>query len=833
MVDKIFNALDSAVAWLCQVIYQLIAYLYRLFYNLGALRIIKNDKIIPIYNRVTLILGLAMLFFVVFQLIQYIIQPDNFTDKEKGFGKVMYRMIISVVLIAFVPNIFDMAFELQNDILQSNIVPKIILGTEDNYDEKWGGYFSASVLQEFYKINPNITDDTCIESNSTHGRDVVNANLTTLKDDGRISALSLCLNETSGDSTEKIIQFDGLLAVLSGALIAWMLTMYCLDLGVRVVQLTYLQIIAPIPIIMYMIPKKDGAFEKWVKQCATTFLDLFIRTAIICFVVLIISTLSSSFNDIKANVSASGQGDTMFTSLLYICLVLGVMTFAKKAGDMLKELFPKGNAASGELGLSTKNRIPEPAKRVAGAGIGLAAAGTLGMARRMYGAGKHALKKDKETRENLNKNYESARASYKKARRNYNNIRNDNTKTAAEKAAAAAQMNSYKKSMNEYKRQLGNERVKTGARFTVALGGGFVAGTLSGAKKGVMSGLTTKGGIGGIKKATDSVISENRKLDDWREDGGTTVGRIISGLEQTVGINPTEIYDRRKEKLEKENTALSKVTEYFGKGKEAIEKDIDDGKCDSISTKARAYRLKQIEAERLTVQAGNLKLTDFAYKDASERQKSESKIASMLKTPQQTLTQADYNKLDTYGKIEYNKNQKLMALAEQYYDADPKKVRGKKLQDLTGQEKENAISRILDRLADSACEVSYEETVKEYERESNDAKGEIAKLKKEAIQDIGDKVMAGGVKDASGQVIYQNAKAAQFIGLMKDAVDYGSSDTDLLLNQDLTTFAKLDDLNKAAGTQQNANSGEITRMQQSPEYKAAQANKKYNESGKK
>lgn len=738
MVDKIFNALDSAVAWLCQVIYQLIAYLYRLFYNLGALRIIKNDKIIPIYNRVTLILGLAMLFFVVFQLIQYIIQPDNFTDKEKGFGKVMYRMIISVVLIAFVPNIFDMAFELQNDILQSNIVPKIILGTEDNYDEKWGGYFSASVLQEFYKINPNITDDTCTESNKAHGRDVVNANLTTLKDDGRISALSLCLNETSGDSTEKIIQFDGLLAVLSGALIAWMLTMYCLDLGVRVVQLTYLQIIAPIPIIMYMIPKKDGAFEKWVKQCATTFLDLFIRTAIICFVVLIISTLSSSFNDIKANVSASGQGDTMFTSLLYICLVLGVMTFAKKAGDMLKELFPKGNAASGELGLSTKNRIPEPAKRVAGAGIGLAAAGTLGMARRMYGAGKHALKKDKETRENLNKNYESARASYKEARRNYNNIRNDNTKTAAEKAAAAAQMNSYKKSMNEYKRQLGNERLATGARFTAALGGGFVAGTLSGAKKGVMSGLTTKGGIGGIKKATDSVISENRKLDDWREDGGTTAGRIISGLEQAVGINPTEIYDKKKETADKENAAYSEYDKYVSAAEERAGTLINEGKLEDASqaTKDKASEAASAKnmAEILTAQAGNLKLSEFN----GDEDKYKAAVAKLNEQAEKERTRA----------INAEKDAKVLLVQD-----------------------------AIDGLVTDA------------------------KIK----QSI----------DLAQTVVKSNSSLSGFTGAI------------------FTSFKAFKDLNNKAKAAKSANEKDLIAMQQSPEYKAAQANKKYNESGKK
>ena len=826
----IFDALNDLAAWLCQTIYPLIAYIYKLFSNIGTLRILEQDNIDPIYKRVTLILGLVMLFVVVFQLIQYIMEPDNFSDKEKGFGKVMLRMVISVSLIAITPTLFNIAFEVQDDIMNNHLIETLVLGSDNNYDENFGGQLSGTLLEQFYKVNPNLENAKC--KNGLKASEIVKLNIGELKDNNRLGkSMDVCLNETVGE--DRIIKFDGILAVLVGAVVLWMLAMYCLDLGVRVIQLTYLQVIAPIPIIMYMLPKKDGAFEKWVKQCLTTFLDLFIRTAIICFAILIISMLNSSVGSIGANVAEGSQGDSLLETLIYVCLVLGVMTFAKKAGDMLKELFPKGNAASGELGLSTKNRIPEPAKRVAGAGVGLVAAGTLGMARRMYGNGKSALKRDKDVRDRLNKNYNDARSNYASAKEEYDNLKSQGV-TGVRLNNAKSNMESYEKTMNQYKRQLRTERAKTAGRVATGLGGGFVAGTLSGANKGMVAGLTTKGGFGGVSKAAQSVIKENRALEEWRENGGTSsVNRVISGINQSIGINPTEVYDRRKEKLEKENTALSKVTEYFGKGKEAIEKDIDDGKCDSISTKARAYRLKQIEAERLTVQAGNLKLTDFAYKDANERQKSESKIASMLKTPQQTLTQADYNKLDTYGKIEYNKNQKLMALAEQYYDADPKKVNGKKLQDLTGQEKENAISRILDRLADSACEVSYEETVKEYERESNDAKGEIAKLKKEAIQDIGDKVMAGGVKDASGQVIYQNAKAAQFIGLMKDAVNYGSSDADLLLNQDLTTFAKLDDLNKTAGTQQNANSGEITRMQQSPEYKAAQADKKYNEGGKK
>lgn len=819
----IWDALNSLSAWLCKTIYPLIAYAYKLFYNIGVLRIIKNDKIEPIYQRITLILGLVMLFVITFQLIQYIMEPDNFTDKEKGFGKVMVRMVVSVVLIAVVPYIFDFAFEVQSDIMSNNLIPKIILGGGE-INENWGNELSATVFEKFYQVNPNLDSPVCDDPSGTTAERIVNANLDDLRNNGRLgTALDSCLNEKDKNNTnEKKIQFDGIIAVLAGGLILWMMIMYCLDLGVRVVQLTYLQIIAPIPIIMYMLPKKDGAFEKWTKQCLTTFLDLFIRTAIICFAVLIIDTLGASFKDITSSVSASAQGDIVFTGLLYTCLVLGVMTFAKKAGDMLKELFPKGNAASGELGISAK-RLPEPVKRISGAAKGFAVGGAVGLVNRAASNISFA-RRGKEDKDKLKDRLQNSRTAYNNAMR----IANDKTKSRDERANAMREAQAYKKEMSSTKGEL--KKYNTGR----LIGGTVAGGLLGGANRGMIAGLTSKEGKGVVSKASKAVMQHNQAVDEWRENGGiSTPNRMISGVMQGIGISPTIKYDTQKEKYEKENSALGKVTEYFGKGKEAIEKDIDDGKCDGISTKAREYRLKQIEAERLTAQAGNLKLTDFAYKNSSERQNSKSKIESILKTPQQVLAQADYDKLDTYGKIEYNKNQKLMALAEQYYDADPNKVSGKKLQDLTGQEKENAISRMLDRLADSACEVSYEETVKEYERQSKDAKSEVVKLKKEAIQDIGDKIMAGGVKDASGQVIYQNAKAAQFIDLMKNAVNYGSSDADLLLNQDLTTFANLDDLNKAAGTQQTANADKITKMQQSAEYKAAQANKKYNDSGKK
>lgn len=829
----VWDALNTLMAWLCETIYSLIAYAYKLFYNIGALRIINSDKIEPIYNSITLILGLIMLFVVIFQLIQYVMEPDNFTDKEKGFGKVMYRMVLSVLMIAFIPNVFDFAFELQKDIMDNHIIENIILGSKDNYTEEWGGIFSSQILGEFYKVNPKVSDHYCTDSGAEGlaAQDIINLNLNDLQKNGEIGALDLCITSKSGeDEKENVIKFDGIIAVLAGGLILWMLVMYCLDLGTRVIQLTYLQIIAPIPIIMYMLPKKDGAFEKWTKQCITTFLDLFVRTAIICFTVLIINTIATTFGDITANISQSSQGDTMFTSLLKVCLILGVMTFAKKAGDMLKELFPKGNAASGELGLSSKNRIPEPAKRVAGAGIGIAAAGTVGLARRAWGNHKYS-KQGKEEKDALRRRLNDAQRNYS----TQNTIANDTTKSAAERSEARQRATQYKNEIDQIRQQQRRTNWKYNkARMAAATAGGV----LVDANKGMVAGLATKGGIGGVAKATKSVLNANSALDEWRENGGTSsISRVVSGVQQSLGINPTERFERTKERIEKENTALSKVTDFYGKAKDAIEKDIDEGKCDMVGTKAREYRQKQVEAERLIAQAGSLKLTDFKYKDAAAKTQAKDEIKDSLKNPQQQRTAAQIEALNTHDRIKYIKNEKMARLAEQYWSDflatnshDPLAVslNGRTLSSLNGNDKTNAIEKILDKLADAACDVEFETTGQVYEAKANETRAELTELKKKAVEEVGEHIVSGATTGG-----YTNDKAAQYLELTRQAATLGAPNSDILTSSPLTTFSDLSALNKSATTQQNTNSGQLYTLEQDAKYKAAQADKKYNENGKK
>lgn len=55
----------------------------------------------------------------------------------------------------------------------------------------------------------------------------------------------------------------------------YILCNYVLSIGVRVIQLAYLQLIAPIPILFNILPNGEDKLKKWGKQAFTTYLDLF------------------------------------------------------------------------------------------------------------------------------------------------------------------------------------------------------------------------------------------------------------------------------------------------------------------------------------------------------------------------------------------------------------------------------------------------------------------------------------------------------------------------------------------------------------------------------
>lgn len=594
---------------ICNAIYSLISILFDVFYNLANIRILNagyevngiwhDAPITVIYKRVTLLLGIIMVFYVTFQFIKYVLEPDTFSDKEKGGEKLVFKLIIVVVLMGTVPTIFDKAYDVQRLILNSHLIDKVLIGNANSNVESFGRNLSANVFSLFYYQDVSVSEGLICEDNLTC-QEIVKMNLGGITRAGSMPVITTGLGKKVNDG-RYAIHFDTWFAMGVGLFLCYILVLYVIDIGVRVAQLTYLQIIAPIPIIAYLSPKKDGMFQKWAKQCAITFLDLFIRLFIICFMLLVISNISISSigESINANV------DETTKTWVYIALILGLLLFAQKAPKLIQELFPNMGAAMGNFGLKPGDRMPALAAKAAAMGLGGASA----LARKTIGRTANAIKHNRREKKAAGiDDYKQKKKDYRKAKRDKLNPREIKAaKEAKEKAKAAYKENyggnkeklkaakdNYKKAkkngtsaqIEEARKSLQEERDKyqTAKHKKDSITGAFFSGIVTGTATGVRQGSKAKDlkSIGSAVKSASKTASQQVKAhSEWKEQGGEhATGRIIEGVKSHFGIESGAESQKREQdavqrSIESSEEALKRAqrpAEQSSAMKKALEK---------------------------------------------------------------------------------------------------------------------------------------------------------------------------------------------------------------------------------------------------------------------
>lgn len=397
-VGKIEGFWRELLLALCKPVYQLIVYLYELFEAVATAEIITNENLTTIYNRVGLLLGMYMMFRIIFSFIQMLINPDYITDKEKGIGNIAKKAILVVVLLGITPFIFNKAIELQNFIVgvetKDNVIAKLIFPKEIIGSEKFGAVLSASLFDSFYRYDDDYDPNKATENSECYIKPYGEADGGTLyshiaNTNGNINAAKACLDNTWKPDEDRgelrySIAFtqNGLFALVVGLVVCYMLLNYTLMVGARVIQLAFLRLIAPMAILGYLSPKKDGMFEKWLKMCTTTYIDLFIRMAILFFVVFMIDAIIGGEN----GIALAKPFEHIW--MVNIVMILALLIFGKKAPELLKELFPKGGAASLGYGLKSPKKLLDDmaggkqlwnaTKRTAGFGMGALAGGAIG-----------------------------------------------------------------------------------------------------------------------------------------------------------------------------------------------------------------------------------------------------------------------------------------------------------------------------------------------------------------------------------------------------------------------------------------------------------------------
>lgn len=365
---------------ICQPIYKLIVYLYELFEVIGTAEILTGDVVTKLYTRVGMILGIYMLFRIIFSFIQMLINPDYISDKEKGVGKIASKAILTILFIAITPFLFNKAFEIQNFVVgagnvENNVIAKLVFPEKVMSSKDFGPVLSAYLFESFYRydeeylsLEDSVNDCVPLQKSS----DGVENNLhkSIVRSKGNIGYAKICLfahdnyQATFTIKNEEKYKIDftwnGVFAIIVGIVVCYTLLTYTIMVGVRVIQLAFLRIIAPMAILTYMSPKQDTMFSKWLKMCTTTYLDLFIRMAIIYFAVFIIEAIMSGGGIALNNSNFEHQW------IVNVVMIVALLMFAKKAPELLKELIPSSGAASLGFGLKSPKKMFED---MAGSGM--------------------------------------------------------------------------------------------------------------------------------------------------------------------------------------------------------------------------------------------------------------------------------------------------------------------------------------------------------------------------------------------------------------------------------------------------------------------------------
>ncbi len=163
------------------------------------------------------------------------------------------------------------------------------------------------------------------------------------------------------------------LSTVAGAFTLYAFVSFSIDMGIRAAKLAYYQIIAPVPLIMQVLPNFKSNFSQYIKSVVSTFMEVFIRISVVYIVVYIICHLTEMFSSVDA-LWGNQNLSTIETLLALALLILGLVAFARQAPKFIADSL---GIKSGDMKLGIGKKFAEgggfAAKAIAGSGIRTAA----------------------------------------------------------------------------------------------------------------------------------------------------------------------------------------------------------------------------------------------------------------------------------------------------------------------------------------------------------------------------------------------------------------------------------------------------------------------------
>lgn len=518
--------------YLCKPIYSLIVYMYKIFYNIATTRFLKSDVVQQISANIYTLVSVVMLFAFSITILSAIVNPDLLNDGKKGVKAVFKRAIIALMLIVVIPFAFNELYAIQDSVMSNSLIEKIVVGIEydcnssdkskceagGNGGQVIAGTLMSSVLypdEEMADSDGNVNVSVSV---SEYYQKMIAEDLPKY-----IGGVAKNINATAinpqndaiSDDDAYAFHFDGLIAIAVGLATVYILVLFAIDVAVRVFQLAFMELTAPISIVSY-VAAGDKILSSWFKELGKIYAGLFVRIAAIAFYLFLISNLSSfmdSFNN----------PDWAF--VLKAFLMVGMLIFAKQVPDMIGKIFGVEMKSQGGIAgrLGSMAGVGNVAKKAweavrnpiaAAAGVGSMALGT----------GAHIAS--------------AARTSFNNGKKAVQRIRADGKKHG----------------------------IKTAGAVASAIGSGLwgaSVGSVSAAARSLKNGVNNKN--------LHSMKDEYDLYKDTHKEGSTVVGRTIDDIRRGTGFKSRA--DTKGEANEHLTNTASALNNMHSKAKELLSQE--------------------------------------------------------------------------------------------------------------------------------------------------------------------------------------------------------------------------------------------------------------------
>lgn len=386
------NILRSFTFLLDQGIYYLVEIVYKVFYYLASASILDENIVRNVTTRIYTILAIVMVFVLAFNLLNYIIDPDKITDKKVGASTFVKDVIIALVIITVSPMLFTKLYALQSAVITSGVIENLVLGGNssegtlgsEDFKNNPGPYKTltayyvghgadrmiASIYVAFlYPNDPNgFTAMDCGVEGKDDGtyKDYCTA-YTKVKDGYGLSAFS-------GFTTNDKYNYTPFLTTVAGIVLFFFMLSFCLNLAKRVGKLAIIQLIAPIPVTLELLPNKKGLRKTWIDTLIKVYIEVFFYLLAMYVIIFFISIIP----DTVARIAFDNDAPGALRLITTVLLIFGLLSFGKEAPQLLFDL----------LGIKSTGVIKDAALRglkMAGSFTAGAAVGATSMARNATG----------------------------------------------------------------------------------------------------------------------------------------------------------------------------------------------------------------------------------------------------------------------------------------------------------------------------------------------------------------------------------------------------------------------------------------------------------------